>query len=54
MNFFALYQPIADEWFLFDNTVFAAPRPVAHGGRGAETIADNAKLWKQIKEHAAP
>ena len=49
-NFFTMYQPLADEWFLFDNTIFATPRPVAHGGLGEETIADDAELWEQIKQ----
>ncbi len=48
-NFFTLYQPLANEWFLFDNTVLSAPRAVAHGGINEETVTDNAKLWELIK-----
>ena len=49
-NFFALYQPLADEWFVFDNTQIALPRLIARGGRQKETTVNDADLWARVEK----
>jgi predicted ABC-type ATPase len=40
-NFWSLYQPLADAWSVYDNSVSAEPLSIASGGRGRSlTILD--------------
>lgn len=48
VNFFKLYQPIADRWRFYDSTDFAGPRLLAGGaGKFVDTVADP-MLWERI------
>jgi predicted ABC-type ATPase len=47
-NFFALYQPMADTWRIFDNSGTALPSLVA-AGRGRNVIRiEDATTWMQL------
>ena len=49
-NFFALYQPRATVWRMYDNSGSSDPRVVATGyGRTTTSIAD-APLWTRIEQ----
>jgi predicted ABC-type ATPase len=48
-NFFELYQPLADTWYVYDSSAQGAPRPVAAGTRDEERISDPV-TWQRIKE----
>ena len=51
-NFFSLYQPIADQWEVVDNTDLGPPRQIATGQRkGPFEIFDQA-TWDQISRRA--
>ncbi len=52
-NFFTLYQPLASSWQFFDNTQEGAPRLIAHGGAGNQTVADEG-LWAQVRKEHSP
>jgi predicted ABC-type ATPase len=48
-NFFELYQPIATEWFVYDNTVSPGEVLIARGnGRIVEEVGD-ATLWRRLR-----
>ncbi len=49
-NFFALYQPIATSWQMFDNSQVAEMRLIAAGRRSRTTRVPQKELWKQITE----
>ena len=51
-NFFALYQPLADEWCLYDNSDPAMRRLVASGDPGQTTIVD-AAAWKYVPQQVS-
>lgn len=50
INFFSLYQSLADSWFLYDNSQGAGPPLVASGAKGTGTLVNNAVVWPQIME----
>lgn len=50
-NFFALYQPLATSWRVYDNSA-SPPRLLARGGlRRAQTVRD-ADGWLALQQHA--
>ena len=49
INFFALYQPVATTWRLYDNSQ-ARPRLVARGDRTGRSVVSDAGLWARIAE----
>jgi predicted ABC-type ATPase len=49
INFFALYQPVATTWRLYDNSR-ARPRLVARGDGTGRRVVSDAGLWAQIAE----
>jgi predicted ABC-type ATPase len=48
-NFFALYQPVATTWRLYDNSR-ARPRLVARSDRTGRSVVSDAGLWARIAE----
>jgi predicted ABC-type ATPase len=48
-NFFALYQPLADSWKLFDNSSPKNSVLIAEGKGTMETVHDPA-TWARIKQ----
>lgn len=51
VNFFALYQPIADEWSLFDNSADGAAKRIALHNRD-ELIIQDEPAWQRIRRLA--
>ena len=51
-NFFGLYQPLADSWGLYDNSVYNDPRLVAVGGEDTEEAVFDEPGWRQFCEVA--
>src|SRR5258708_10920804 len=49
-NFFELYQPLADEWSVFDNSLDSGPLRIAQGGQEIGTIVERAHLWNQLNQ----
>jgi len=49
INFFALYQPAAATWRLYDNSQ-QRPRLVARGDRTGRSVVSDAGLWARIME----
>ena len=50
-NLVTLYQPLADHWFVFDNTRFCTPpQLVARGGRQIETVVRHFPAWAHIQK----
>ena len=47
-NFFNLYMPLADSWYLFENSAYL-PRLIAKNKSG-QTIVNDAELFKKISE----
>ncbi len=53
INFFALYQPLADRWTMYNNTQIDGPLVIATGrGRDASQV-DDGPLWDRIREEHA-
>ncbi len=51
-NFFTLYRPIADRWYLYDNSRRVALHKVAEGkGDGLPVVYDGG-VWEQIQKDA--
>jgi len=48
VNFFQLYQPLADSWRFYDNSSPAGSRPVASGELNQEPRIDDIAIWDQI------
>lgn len=48
-NFFKLYQPIADSWQLYDNSVIQKISPIASSEYG-KLLIKNKLLWEKILE----
>ena len=46
-NFFALYQPHADTWRMYDSSLPPVPRLIAWGESSGTKVADE-RLWGQI------
>lgn len=51
-NFFALYQPLADEWTVFDNSTAGASALVASHNRQTTTVKDES-TWRRLQHLAA-
>jgi predicted ABC-type ATPase len=51
-NFFALYQPVADSWQLFDNADLDGPRLIAVKRTGAVVVVHDSGAWEHLKEVA--
>jgi predicted ABC-type ATPase len=51
-NFFELYQPLADTWVMYDNSVSDNPLLVAAGGRGAGMDILKSDAWQEICKDA--
>jgi len=48
-NFFALYQPLATTWRMYDNSRWMRPKLIASGRNSiSETVCDR-RLWRRIK-----
>jgi predicted ABC-type ATPase len=53
-NFFAMYQPVASTWQVFDNTREEPAQLVASGDdRGNESVVDR-QVWDRIRQGGAP
>lgn len=50
-NFYALYQPLADSWSIFDNTALGQPRLVAIGQYQEVIHIYEPALWLQMQEY---
>ncbi|MGH9958226.1 MAG: zeta toxin family protein, partial [Pyrinomonadaceae bacterium] len=50
-NFFGLYQGLADEWHLYDNSRDFSPRLIAHGKGKRVLRVKAAKTWNTIKQN---
>ncbi len=53
-NFFELYQPIADDWTVYDNTRRNERLRVADGKLGVTTTVYNDAIWNLIQGAASP
>lgn len=49
-NFFALYQPIATSWQMFDNSMAEGLTLIAAGRQSHTTRVSQKKLWRQINQ----
>ena len=49
-NFFELYQPLANSWQVFDNSVVNHLHLIAAGSQPNNTIIKNDKLWQSFQE----
>lgn len=47
-NFFELYQPIADEWIVWDNSELGRPRRICYGDAVTRMCVLNDKIWATI------
>lgn len=50
-NFFHRYRPVADRWWLFDNTGSDGPRLIASGENGREDEVEDDTTWTKLLEH---
>jgi predicted ABC-type ATPase len=48
-NFFELYRPLADFWYIYDSSAPDVPCLIAEGTRAEEKVADP-QTWQRIKE----
>lgn len=51
-NFFGLYQPLANSWGLYDNSVYNNPRLVAVGGENSAPTVFDEEVWREFCETA--
>jgi predicted ABC-type ATPase len=49
-NFFSLYQPIADNWVVYDNSGSGVPPLIAKGKRKTERVIFDQALWRAFCE----
>jgi predicted ABC-type ATPase len=52
-NFFETYQPLADSWVLYDNSVSGKEVKVAVGEGVSVTELPEESLWQEFKKVAA-
>lgn len=52
-NFFELYRPLADQWFLYDNSNLTAPQVVARGRQLDETEILDEETWRTLQTRYA-
>jgi predicted ABC-type ATPase len=50
-NFFSLYQALADEWTLFDNSTGSAELIASHNDQ--HTTVEDQRAWQKIQRHVA-
>jgi predicted ABC-type ATPase len=48
-NFFGLYRPLADRWFLYDNSSRGLPRAVARGVLELPPEINDEKTWSELE-----
>jgi predicted ABC-type ATPase len=48
-NFFELYQPIATNWQMFNNSQQVGMDLIAAGGQNCVTRIENKNLWREIQ-----
>jgi predicted ABC-type ATPase len=48
-NFFRLYRPLVDRWYLYDNSTSTQPTPVAAGGSEVPTRVFDEAAWNQLQ-----
>ncbi len=48
-NFFQLYRPLANQWFMYDNSALGAPRIVATGRHSDEIEIFDEKTWNVLQ-----
>lgn len=53
-NFFGLYQPLADQWTVLDNTDVAGFRIIAEGGRDRAEIVPEPEIWSKLLHEFVP
>ena len=51
-NFFRLYQPLANSWGVYDNSVYDDPRLIAVGGVESATTVFDDEVWQGLREAA--
>jgi predicted ABC-type ATPase len=49
-NFFNLYRPLADSWFMLDNSSDSGPRPIAWRDAGGAVKFVMSGPWNQLRE----
>ncbi len=49
-NFFKIYRPIADSWYLFDNSAASAPMLIASEDKETGQTVENSVLWSKLVE----
>ena len=49
-NFFRMYQPLADTWVVYDNSVSGTSLLIARGSYNNETLAYQPALWQEFHE----
>jgi predicted ABC-type ATPase len=47
-NFWTLYQPLADAWSVYDNSVSQGPVSIASGGRGRSLLLLEQDSWARL------
>jgi predicted ABC-type ATPase len=52
-NFFGLYQPLADRWYVYNNSALGDPRLVAEGGVGEDLRIHDPSSWNSMVEGAS-
>lgn len=48
-NFFALYQPLADAWQVWDNSVLGGPRLIASSSEKGAAIVQDPTAWHHLQ-----
>ena len=51
-NFFRLYQPLADDWRVYDNSGVAGSRIVAEGHETVPTVVHEPETWDEMRRRA--
>lgn len=49
-NFFALYEPLADSWRVYDNAELGSPKLIAGRPLGGDVRVVRPEVWHEIKE----
>jgi predicted ABC-type ATPase len=47
-NFWTLYQPLADAWSLYDNSILLGSTPIASGGKSRSLVVLDQNAWTAI------
>ena len=51
-NFFSLYQPLADEWRVYDNSEHGGSKMVAAGHGSTATVIQEQQTWDEMRRRA--